>query len=84
MSGRKTKQSSSLPNIMDIFLREGPEVLQRRLNSLALEDLKSLVKDYNLDPTKTLKGKREKEQIIALIINRLNTRNNKGMIFLNY
>ncbi len=75
---------SELFNPIEIYLRDGPEALRKRLEIMELEELRSLIREHHLDRTnKSLKWK-NREKVIEKILERTEARATKGDIFLNF
>lgn len=72
------------PGVLDPFniLKEGEEVLRERLGRLTVEELKDIVAEHRMDPSKLVMKWRDEGRIVDHIVTTSMTRAKKGDAFL--
>ena len=71
-------------DIFDEFIKSGRQGLEPKLASLDEMQLKMLIKEHSLDSKKLAQKWKNKERLIALVLDRVESRVEKGNIFLNF
>jgi len=71
-------------DVFDEFSKNGREELSMRLESLSEEQLKSIIREHNLDSKKLAQKWKNKERLVTLILDRVETKSTKGDVFLKF
>ena len=81
----KKSHSKRNPSTINPYeqIRQGKDVLSISLNSLSVEQLKDVILEHNMDNAKLAMKWKNKERLIALIIDLAERRTTKGEVFLS-
>ncbi|MEW6228682.1 MAG: hypothetical protein AB1700_11475 [Bacillota bacterium] len=81
---RKEQKSSLELDIFRAYSEGGEEALRALLTPLDLRALKSIVRQHGFDPSRLADKWRKKDRLVALIVDRVASRSEKGKVFKEY
>lgn len=77
-----SRTESEIPDVFLLFSRVGVEGLAKKLKVMELEGLRDLLKKYGLDPSYKIRRWKNKEKVVAFILETVERRSAKGSAFL--
>ena len=82
--GERTYKDDSLIDAIDVYANVGLDGLSLALDKLEIPELRKIIMQNNLDPSKLSHKWKDKEKMIKLILERIAARATKGNAFMNY
>lgn len=82
--GERTYKDDSLIDAIDVYANVGLDGLRLALDKLEIPELRKIIMQTNLDPSKLSHKWKDKEKMIKLILERIAARATKGNAFMNY
>lgn len=71
-------------NIFQVFTKGGKRTLIQELNSFGIDNLKKIVSQHRLDSGGLTRKWKDKQRLIKLIVDRVESRSKKGDVFRKY
>lgn len=82
--GERTYKDAPLIDAIDVYNNLGSDGLRFALDKLEISELRKIIMQNSLDPSKLSNKWKNKEKMINFILERIAARNSKGNAFMNY